>query len=192
MFTLGSKDNPLPVELIGFDGHCHDDLVVLEWETATEQNNAIFIIERSEDGEIFSEIGNVEGAGDSQEQLGYRFLDTDPKPKAYYRLKQVDFDGKFSYSDIITTECSDIPDPMFMVYPNPFKSEIHVVAGNLPENDFVLELYTMDGKLLQNYKHTAPAEGFHKVLQLDELVPSMYMIRLVSGDYVKSYKITKQ
>jgi hypothetical protein len=192
LFTLGSKDTPLPVELLGFDALCHGDFVSLEWETATEINNEKFIIERSLDGETFVQIGEVKGAGDSQQQLGYRFLDTDIQKRAYYRLMQVDFDGKYSYSNVVMTECTDISDPMFMVYPNPFKSDLHVVLGNLPEKEFVLELYTMEGKIIQNYEGYAPVEGFHKIMNLEDLPPAMYMIRLISGEFVKSVKITKQ
>ncbi len=192
LFTLGSKDIPLPVELVMFDGACHGDFVTLEWETASESNNDVFLIERSLDGESFETIGSLDGAGDSNQALAYVYYDTKPEPNAYYRLKQVDFDGAYTYTDMINIACSDVADPMFMVYPNPFKSELHVVVSDLPEEAFTLELFTMEGKLIQQEEHYAPAEGFHKILHLDDLAPAMYMIRVVSGDFVKSYKVDKQ
>jgi hypothetical protein len=192
VFTLGSKDNPLPVELTRFEGTCHGEFAILQWETASEQNNEMFFVERSIDGEIFNVIGAIDGAGDSNQPLAYEFYDTKPLPKAYYRLKQVDFDGAFEYSNIINLSCNDVPDPMFTVYPNPFKSELHVMVSDLPEYAFLLELYTIEGKQIMQEKLFAPSEGLHKILQLDNLVPAMYVIRVISGDFVKSYRIEKQ
>jgi len=192
LFTLGSMDTPLPVELITFDGACHGEFVILEWETASEQNNEMFIVERSIDGEAFDAIGTVDGAGDSNQPLAYEFYDTKPLSKAYYRLKQMDFNGAFEYSNIINLACHDVPNPMFMVYPNPFKSELHVVVTDLPEDSFMLELYTIEGKQIIQEKLFAPSEGLHKILQLGNLVPAMYVIRVISGDFVKSYQVEKQ
>ncbi|MEA1874936.1 MAG: T9SS type A sorting domain-containing protein, partial [Bacteroidota bacterium] len=192
LFTLGSKDTPLPVELVLFEGTCHGDFVTLEWETASEQNNEMFIIERSIDGVSFNVIGTIDGAGDSNQPLAYEFYDTKPLPKAYYRLRQVDFDGAFEYSNIINLSCTDVPDPMFTVYPNPFKTELHVMVSDLPEEAFLLELYTIEGKQIIQEKLFAPSEGLHKILQLDNLVPAMYVIRVISGDFEKSYRVEKQ
>jgi hypothetical protein len=85
-----------------------DDLpigIMLTWRTAVETNNSIFIIERSTDGRNFSNVGTVKGAGNSRLVKNYNFLDPNANaPKCYYRLKQVDFDGTFSYSDPIVVQ----------------------------------------------------------------------------------------
>ena len=76
---------------------------MLTWATNFEENNAMFVIEKSEDGLEFMNIGSVEGAGDSEEMREYNFLDVMATAETtLYRLKQVDFDGSFSYSEITT------------------------------------------------------------------------------------------
>lgn len=76
---------------------------MLTWATNFEENNAMFVIEKSEDGLEFMNIGSVEGSGDTDEMKEYNFLDVMASAETiFYRLKQVDFDGSFSYSEITT------------------------------------------------------------------------------------------
>jgi hypothetical protein len=92
----------LPVELIGFSASQNDDLVKLTWTTATETNNEKFEIERSKDIQEWEKIGSIDGAGFSNIYLLYSFHDLYPiKGPSYYRLKQIDYDGGYEYSDII-------------------------------------------------------------------------------------------
>lgn len=75
---------------------------MLTWSTAFEENNAMFIIEKSIDGSEFAEIGSVKGAGDSEDVREYNFLDVmSNEPKTFYRLRQVDIDGAFSFSEVL-------------------------------------------------------------------------------------------
>lgn len=79
--------------------------IMLKWSTAMELNNAMFVIERSTDGVDYENIGNVNGKGTTDETSEYNFLDVNAsKSKLYYRLKQMDIDGSFSYSDIIALD----------------------------------------------------------------------------------------
>jgi len=89
-----------PVELISFTATSLTDGIMLEWTTATESNNHIFIIERNS-GEGFAEIGSVAGSGTATEPTRYTYTDKAAAGGAYYRLKQVDYDGTASYSNII-------------------------------------------------------------------------------------------
>lgn len=92
----------LPVELVSFDAQNEGPAVRLTWTTATEQNNDFFTLERSSDGLYFEPFATVNGAGNSSFTIDYNHLDEDPlSGLSYYRLKQTDFDGKFSYSDIV-------------------------------------------------------------------------------------------
>ena len=76
---------------------------MLTWSTAFEEDNAIFIVEKSEDGANFGNIGTIEGAGDSEDLKEYNFLDImATAERTYYRLKQVDEDGSFSYTDVVS------------------------------------------------------------------------------------------
>jgi hypothetical protein len=96
---LGSA--PLYVDLISFYGQGINSTVVLKWVTASEINNSHFEVLKSIDGQTFEPIGRVEGAGNSTSIQRYRFQDKDVEAKQYYKLKQLDFDGQFAYSDVV-------------------------------------------------------------------------------------------
>lgn len=105
-FTLGSFSvaNPLPVELLSFEVEERGDAAVLSWSTASEINNAYFAIERSETGRHFEKIGVVNGNGNSTAIHNYQFIDESPLiGTSYYRLRQVDFDGRFEYAHVTAT-----------------------------------------------------------------------------------------
>ncbi len=191
-FTLGSESTPLPVEWLSFDGYCHGNFVDLQWETASETNNDHFVVERSTDGENFEPVGTVPGNGNSNQILAYSYLDTDPLGKAYYRLKQVDFNGDFDYSEIIHISCANQPESFVRIFPNPFKNQLHVMVSDLPEKEFTLEVFSMEGKRIEKHELHAGPEGFHKVLQTHRLTPAMYMIRITCADFVKTIKAEKQ
>jgi|GEM_PF-2644759 len=97
----------LPVDLISFDGKLKSDLVSLDWSTASEQNNLHFDIYKSLNGSDFHPIGREEGGGNSQTIIAYNFIDSDVKALQYYKLKQVDFDGSFKYSDVIAVRSAE-------------------------------------------------------------------------------------
>jgi hypothetical protein len=95
-------DSALPVELLSFDAKATNSNCILHWETASEINNDYFIIQRSVDGNTFEDIGKVKGAGNSTSIIDYTYIDKNPVcSTCYYRLNQVDFDGKSSLSKII-------------------------------------------------------------------------------------------
>lgn len=95
-------DSPLPIQLLRFEANAGSEKVELQWTTASESNNAMFIVERSTDGKEFSEVSKIAGAGNSTEVHEYSLIDVFPVAGlAYYRLKQIDFDGNFSYSDLV-------------------------------------------------------------------------------------------
>lgn len=98
-------ENILPVELISFTVDSKDNQNYLAWTTATEINNDFFSIERSNNGSKFAKIGKVIGTGNSYSTIDYRFVDESPESGSnYYRLKQVDYDGKYEYSDIVRAD----------------------------------------------------------------------------------------
>lgn len=103
-WTLGSisSDNPLPVELLWFDARPEGRMVRLDWATATERNNDHFTIERSADGDRFTDVTRVPGAGNSTSMLSYTELDPHPLPGlSFYRLRQTDLDGTSTVSAMV-------------------------------------------------------------------------------------------
>lgn len=119
-----SAANPLPIELAWFRASIIDtDLVKLQWHTDSELNNESFDIERSHNGFDYSLVGNLQGAGTTSQPKDYVFIDEQPlSGRSYYRLKQNDFGGDFSYSHIVSVVFEETNEP-FSVHPNPAGKE---------------------------------------------------------------------
>ncbi|MBK9047972.1 MAG: hypothetical protein IPL74_15250 [Bacteroidetes bacterium] len=110
IFTLKlGQVSPLPIELLSFNAKPVDNKDVrCDWVTASEIDNDYFTIERSKNGIDFETAGITDGAGNSNYQLSYAFTDTEPyRGLSYYRLKQTDFDGRSSYSEIVAVMLTD-------------------------------------------------------------------------------------
>jgi hypothetical protein len=108
----------LPVKLVSFKAKPADEVIVLEWVTATEINSEKFVIERSEDGIAFESIGETPAAGNSVASIQYTSNDNLPLPgRNYYRLKMVDLDGHTEYSDVITLNHDSKKG--IVIYPSP-------------------------------------------------------------------------
>lgn len=127
-FPSGMNCAPLPVVLISFTGKSQENEVWLTWQTSSETNNAGFEIEKSADAKAFAKIGFVDGNEDSKVVKAYRFVDSDPLPTTYYRLKQLDReverqDGKFEYSRIISVKRTE---ERFVIYPNPASNTFYL------------------------------------------------------------------
>lgn len=116
-FTVGT---PLPIELISFDAIKIDEgEVKTSWQTASEINNDYFTVEKSANGFDFIPFATVNGAGNSNTILSYEAIDISPYENiSYYRLKQTDFDGNFTYSKVVAVKFID-QDLYFILYPNP-------------------------------------------------------------------------
>lgn len=127
-YTITSNPSPLPVKLLDFQGQESGQTVLLTWQTAMEQNNDHFEIERSGDGQVFTAVGTVAGHGTADVEHNYSFVD--PSPLAglnYYRLRQVDLDDQSVYSPVVLVSFSAQADG-FRIYPNPVgASMLHLV-----------------------------------------------------------------
>lgn len=118
----GNTSSPMPVELVSFTATATGKEIILNWETATEVNNYGFAIERRIKNEEWNKIGFVNGHGNSNSPKKYSFTDLQPVCETVeYRLKQIDFDGKYDYSETVEIT-TDTPDDILLSqnYPNPF------------------------------------------------------------------------
>ncbi len=139
-FGIGEGVGTLPVKLVKFLAAAEAKAAKLYWETASELNNDKFEIERSTNGTDFVKIGEVKGNGTSQKLNTYSFKDFAPiNGVNYYRLKQLDFDGKFEYSEIKFVNF-DIKETTFSVYPNPVTEFI-----NFSEAVKSVEIFNLQG-----------------------------------------------
>jgi hypothetical protein len=159
----------LPVELLSFDATKKQDDVLLNWITATEINNDYFEIQRSTDGDKFTTIGMVNGTGTTFTETKYSFIDDVPGRSNYYRLKQVDFDGKSEFSDLRFISFEQDNSSHYYAYPNPFTNKISL---SLKEGVYKVSLYNIHGELVLNTSHTAGQE-----IIIPELPTGTYLIR---------------
>ncbi len=119
----------LSVELIDFNGVNVDNEIALSWITASEQNNSHFVVERSNDANVWTAIAVENGAGTTTSMQHYETMDRNPSNgDNYYRLKQFDFDGKMTISDIISVSSSGVN--KVTVYPNPSNDRISVISNH--------------------------------------------------------------
>ncbi len=165
----GPSNNPLPVELVSFTGTFVKDKVRLKWRTETEVNNYGFEIERKAEGEQIADwekIGFVEGHGNSNSPKIYSFTDKniETADKYYYRLKQIDNDGSFEYSDEIEV---DILPGLFSVeqnYPNPFNPST-TIKYTLPEkSSVVVKIFSTLGEEVKTLTNTEQEAGIYKIV----------------------------
>ncbi|MDX1350875.1 MAG: T9SS type A sorting domain-containing protein [Putridiphycobacter sp.] len=133
-FTLGtinSGQTPLPIELISFSATAvNNSIVQLDWQTASEHNNDYFTVERSADNNHWESIKKVPGAKNASTVLSYKVVDYTPLfGISYYRLKQTDFDGQFSYSQTKSVVVKKLNDAQILLFPNPAKDQLTVSAS---------------------------------------------------------------
>jgi len=152
-FTFGSNvalpTNPLPIELLDFSATLKSDQVEIKWSTASELNNDYFTIEKATDLEQFEEIETVPGKGTTKEENHYKTTDSNPAyGRSYYRLKQTDFDGKFSYSDLVVVDYEGSRFSTLKVYPNPSNGHNLTIAVNgLKDQATVpVQIYNIQGQ----------------------------------------------
>ncbi len=168
-------DFVLPVELISFSGQCEGNNVSLKWSTATETNNDSFSIEHSADVIKWQISGTVAGAGNSSGTRHYSFTDTDSYNGVnYFRLKQKDKNGDYTYSKIIEVNgCNkDIDRSDFIIYPNPAKGVFNLQFNG--DNDVIrsIEVINLNGQKIYN------SGVFQSDIDLSSLQSGVYFIRV--------------
>lgn len=139
-FTLGTVDNtssPLPIELVTFSARPNSEgQIILKWVTASEENNDFFNIERSLKAIEWEKLTTLNGQGSTSSITNYSFLDETPfSGISYYRLKQTDFDGLFSYSSVISVNIDEDVFPSIELYPNPLSEVLFHIASNIGNED---------------------------------------------------------
>ncbi len=183
---------PLPVELVSFSGSVSSSNVYLEWATSTENNNYGFEIERKSGNENFIKVAFVNGNGNTVNRMDYSFTDQNLTPGYYsYRLKQIDFDGNFEYSNVINISVSVPGDfVLFQNYPNPFNPST-LIKYSVPKSSYVkLNLYDVIGNKIKTLDEGTKTAGLHQIeLSAGNLSSGIYFVRLNSDAVNKSIKI---
>lgn len=194
--TLSISGNSLPIELLSFDAMPTDNNVILTWKTAMEINNNYYTVERSTDAFTYKDIGFMDGAGNSISVLNYSLVDENPsKGVSYYRLKQTDFDGKYTYSKVRSVNFENTGIFDFSIYPNPIYNRSGSLSFTLSglKKDFsiLVELLDVLGKVCYSKIVYTNSNGCAKVtIESNNPVPmGVYMIRVISNNKLFSKKV---
>ena len=178
----GSNVLPLPIKLLSFSAKNKSNYVNLEWSTATETNNDFFTVERSEDGVNFEAIGTRKGAGNSNTIKFYELSDAKLfSGTRYYRLKQTDYDGMYTYSSVVAVKAKQRIEQI-LVAPNPVTGACSFSFDAVDKDIAKISIMNVSGqvKISRNFLIT---QGKNEVvLFLDELGPGLYFIFLNSEE----------
>lgn len=185
---------PLPVQLKSFNGSASENVVCLSWSTAIELNNYGFAIERKTDSgnDIWKEIGFICGHGNSNSPKEYSFIDYDfPAGNVEYRLKQIDFDGKFEYSNSVKIFAA-LPNSFFVLqnYPNPFNPNT-TIKYKLPSESFVtIKIFDFLGREFATLVNQQKPAGIHSAVFDGKDIPSgIYFYSVRCGKNIQSNKM---
>lgn len=187
-------NSTLPLNLLSFNGKWVNDQVLLNWETEEERNTESFIIEKSTDGNYFQTIGKRDAAGNSDHRIAYSFTDVAIQGNlAYYRLKMLDKDGKYSYSRIVVMRRAAHSEVKF--WPNPFNNNLNISYKS--ETTSVIEMRVTDvsGKLLITQRFAVNRGNNQlQLLQLQQLSSGTYFVTVTDtiSKTITHTKLTKQ
>lgn len=173
----GGNNQPLPIELISFSSTCIDNQAVLNWQTASEYNSSYFVVEKSIDGISWHLVGQVSAAGNSNELINYTFIDQE-KSNGYYRLNQVDIDGKNEYFGPVEVSCEQ---QLFKAHtlPNPSNSNFWIQITSDDESPAFYEIKDVNGNTV--FKHQIAIQKGLNLFQVNSSLPlGMYFIHIVS------------
>lgn len=188
-FGFGSRNNanPLPVELTNFTVSCEEE-VVIRWITASERDNDKFVVEKTTDLQNWMEVQEVKGQGNSTHTTNYKITDKHDNEVVYYRLTQVDFNGKTTHFQPKSSLCREETFSVH-VYPNPASNNLFIEANN----SFIQALTVVDnvGKIVA--QKTLPEKAINYSLTISHLANGIYtlLISTDKGTNIKKIEVMK-
>jgi hypothetical protein len=189
---LHTTNGGLPVELTSFTATTNGKEIILNWSTATELNNHGFEIQRSMNGKEFFTVGFVNGHGTTTEQRNYSYADKNLyNGKYYYRLKQVDFNGTYEYSDVVEVEWRAFSSYLLeQNYPNPFNPTTIIGFGLQNKSNVKITILNAIGEEVARLLNEEREAGYHKVEFNASTLPSgVYFYRIQAGSFIDTKKM---
>ncbi|OFY65705.1 MAG: hypothetical protein A3H98_12855 [Bacteroidetes bacterium RIFCSPLOWO2_02_FULL_36_8] len=191
-FAVGSGTAPLPVDLLFFTAKYIQPVSVIEWATASEKNSNSFSVERSSDNSYFEEIGSVTAKGNSSEQNNYSFTDKTPLSGiSYYRLKQYDTDGSFTYSKTVSIEVKGKTIEIRKIFPNPMGGETYLDIFSAEETPIQINLINQSGENVQTQKFNLIKGDNLLIMDVNDIGPGIYFIKTDKTDVEKGGNLKK-
>lgn len=190
-FTLGSSTtlNPLPVQLLNFNAIPLTSSVKVIWSTTSELNNDFFVVEKSIDGKLWNEIGRVEGADNSNSVSKYMLVDNAPViGLQYYRLKQVDQNGEFTYSHIASARFTEELVDVVTISPNPAKDIFNVMLLNNEDENASVAIINSLGQTVLQFDHI---QSSILTIDMKDLSNGVYALQVTQNGLTTSNKLIK-
>ena len=185
LYTTVQSNVQLPIELLYFNAEPSGDAIISKWETASETDNDHFEVERSIDGEKFEKVGdNIPGCGPGTcpDNHFYSLTDYEKcKGLVYYRLKQVDIDGKYTYSDVVAIDCGNRANHL-NVHPNPAQSSITITYNESNECNVTVSIIDYTGRVIFKKVYAAKKGLNQQQINIDNLSDGAYYLDLHSDD----------
>jgi len=193
LFTFGStsNDNSLPVDMETFNAESVAEVIELNFSTVNEIDVDEFILEKSVDGTIFNEMDRIVPTGVPGSSQSYEIIDLEPNNGInYYRIKKVDLDGMFAYTNIITVAFYGNSNEI-VAFPNPMVDRV-VIKGNWSQNDNSINIYDANGMLI--YNEVFDGKSLAKTYNLEQLnifKSGIYILESRSGSNISKMKLIK-
>lgn len=186
-FFAHSGTTVLPIELLSFTARKQGQNALIEWQTAVEVNNDYMAVERSFDGRAFEEVARIQGAGNSETTQYYKWIDTNPANGInYYRLRQVDFDGKATTFDaqslVFSTNSNGI-----VVAPSHANDQVELIFATPTQEAVTMYITDMAGRICKTATIT-PGVSNHTI-DVTQLVQGSYVIRTSNGEVTRFVKL---
>ncbi|OON67198.1 alpha-amylase family glycosyl hydrolase [Hymenobacter sp. CRA2] len=191
-FSVGTGGTVLPITLVSFGAERRGVAVQLGWRTAQERDNVGFEVEKSADGRTFRRLGQVPGHGTTTQPQTYQYLDANAPAAAYYRLRQLDTDGKWAYSPVQYVPAAG-ETVALTLFPNPTTGEVALRSWPATGETVELTLRTALGRTLYHGRTaTAAAAGEQLSAALRQAAPGLYVLVATSGGTQQHLKVVKQ
>ncbi len=186
-YVFINRSEIVPVHLLSFTGQAQGKGVELSWKVTNEINFSHYGVEYSDNSRSFVQIGSVDAKGTVTSVSIYNFFHSSPVPgKNYYRLKMVDKDGKFSYSNTVVIQFG--ADAVVKVYPNPFTSFLNISVSSLVNTKNTVKVLDLQGRVIMQQTFN----GGNTTVDVSKLAAGTYMVQVNGSVDLQSFKMQKQ
>ncbi len=181
----------VPVTLSDFNAFARTNDVLIKWQTASEINSNSFVVEKSTDAVHFSTLTSVNATGNVG---GSAYQALDPTPangRNFYRLKQVDNDGRASYSAVVSVNFGGNKRNDILLFPNPVSTSVNL-SSDRPAEVYTAKVITSTGQVSFNFKGTLYQLNQQLNQQLNLMTPGVYILQMNSGSNIENLKFIKE
>jgi hypothetical protein len=189
-WTLTDSAQPLPITLFDFSANCMSSKVAIKWATASEINNSFFSVQKSHDGVEFTDFATIPGAGNSTTILNYSATDNSPYSDiTYYRIKQTDYNGNFTYSPLAISQCGTDEFYIVKLYPNQLTQTTTLLFNADFDGPYHISVYDVLGNKVINLNNNAVKGPNQVVMDFSPLAHSVYLVNIGNGTKFITRKI---